>query len=86
MEELRASLEAESIDEEHEEYALDTTIQCDAKLSDAYATQKCSGDTAQDEVTYFQFSDKIPECNGNEKRYQRLVVQYLVYEFHCLST
>jgi len=72
MEELRSTLEADSVNEQGKKYCLNATIYIDAKLSNDNADQQGSGNTTQDKAADFDFSNQIPERDGCEKREQRL--------------
>jgi hypothetical protein len=72
MEELRPTLESDSVNEQGKKYGLNATVYLDAKLSNDNADQQSSSNTAQDEAADFDLSNQIPERDGCEKREQRL--------------
>jgi hypothetical protein len=72
MEELGSTLESDSINEQGKEYGLNATVYVGAKLSNDNADQQGPGNTAQDEAADFDLSNQIPDCDGCEKREQRL--------------
>jgi hypothetical protein len=72
MEELRPTLKSDSVNEQGKEYGLNATVYLDAKLSNDNADQQGPGNTTQDEAADFDLSNQIPECDGREKREQRL--------------
>jgi hypothetical protein len=72
MEELRPTLESDSVNEQGKKYGLNATVYLDAKLSNDNADQQSSGNTTQDEAADFDLSNQIPERDGCEKREQRL--------------
>jgi len=72
MEELRPTLESDSVNEQGKKYGLNATVYLDAKLSNDNADQQSSGNTTQYEAADFDLSNQIPERDGCEKRKQRL--------------
>jgi len=72
MEELRSTLESDSVNEQGKKYGLNAAVYLDAKLSNDNADQQSSGNTTQDEAADFDLSNQIPERDGCEKREQRL--------------
>ena len=67
MKELRTALISDGVYEQSKEYALDAAVDIDAQLSDDDADQKSSSNAAQNKAAYLDFTNKVTECDGNEK-------------------
>jgi hypothetical protein len=72
VEELRATLEADGVDEEREEDVLDAAVDADAELADDHADQQRAGDAAQDEAADPDLADEVADRDRRKKRKQRL--------------
>ena len=72
MEELRAALKPDRINEQSEKDRLDAAVDIDTQLSNDDADQQGAGNAAQDKVADFYLSDEIAERDRNEEREQWL--------------
>ena len=82
MEELRAALKPDRIDEQGEKDRLDAAVDIDAQLSDDDADQQSAGNAAQDKVADFYLPDEIAERDRDEQREQWVAAKYCVYDAH----
>ncbi len=82
MEELRAALEADGVDEQREEDRLDAGVDGHAQLADHHAHQQRARDTSEREAAELQATDEVAQRDGEKEREQRLGREQAVQEFH----
>jgi len=67
MEELRSTLESDSVYKESKEYVLNATIDIDTKLSNGDTYQQRPSNSTQNEAANLNFPHQIPERDGHEE-------------------